>query len=337
MPVLQQPESSQRVAVFRALQLGDMLCAVPALRALRTALPRAHIALIGLPWAQTFVARYPRYIDAFIACPGLPGFPEQARELDRLPAFLARVQAQDFDLAIQLHGDGRLSNVITAWLGARLSVGFYRGDDWAPLDRGLPYPHDLSEVRRLLQLIQWLGAEAQDDALEFPVADTDRASLGTVAAANALTPGDYVCVHPGARGARRRWDATAFARIADALAGQGLRVVLTGSAEEAWLVRAVADAMSAPALNYAGATDLGALAALLAGARLLVCNDTGVSHLAAALRVPSVVLFSGSDARRWAPRDRRRHRPVLAAEPDALARAIAQALNLLKGGCADAA
>jgi ADP-heptose:LPS heptosyltransferase len=88
-----------------------------------------------------------------------------------------------------------------------------------------------------------------------------------------------------------------------------LRVVLTGSSGEAALTRAVADAMTAPALDLAGETDLGALGVLLRGARLLVCNDTGVSHVAAGLRVPSVVVFDRmSDREGWPPLDRVRHR-----------------------------
>ena len=70
----------RRIAVFRALQLGDLLCSVPALRALRTALPDAHMTLIGLPWAHAFAARYADLIDAFEAFPGARGFPEQPED-----------------------------------------------------------------------------------------------------------------------------------------------------------------------------------------------------------------------------------------------------------------
>jgi ornithine decarboxylase len=96
--------------------------------------------------------------------------------------------------------------------------------------------------------------------------------------------------------------------VARKLAGQGLRVVLTGTAAETDLTRAVAAELGDGCLDLAGRTDLGALAALLAGCRLLVCNDTGVSHLADALRAPSVVVSTGDNPARWAPVDGRLHR-----------------------------
>src|SRR5205814_9238221 len=77
----------KRMAVFRALQLGDLLCAVPALRALRAFAPQSHITLIGLPWAKDFVGRFKHYVDELLPFPGFPGFPEHEGSIEELLRF----------------------------------------------------------------------------------------------------------------------------------------------------------------------------------------------------------------------------------------------------------
>ena len=293
--------------------LGDLLCAIPLLRALRRGVPQAKITLVGLGWARELSARFAAYVDDFLELPGFPGLPEGRFDVAALPAFLADAQAREFDLVLQAHGSGEVTNALAALLGGRRTAGFYRPGTFCPdPELFVAYAENGPEPRRLLRLAEHLGVEAAGDELEFPFQDRDRAELEGLDEARTLRPGKYVCVHPGARLESRRWSAERFAAVADGIAERGFQVVLTGSEGEQDVVARVAAAMHRQAIDLSGRTTLGALAALLAGARLLVCNDTGVSHLAAALRVPSVVVFSASEPARWAPVDASRHRVVTA-------------------------
>lgn len=325
------PPAVRGLAVFRALQLGDMLCAIPALRALRAAFPEARISLVGLPWAAQLAGRFPRYIDDFIPFPGHPGLPEQPLQAALLPAFYAAARARRFDLAVQLHGSGQISNGVVAALGARTVAGYFPADgSQPPPGFFIPYPERGPEPLRLLGLARFLGAPVLDGRLEFPLTGPDEAELQASGLAAGLAPGAYICLHPGARHRDKCWPPRCFALVADSLAAEfGLSVVLTGSPQEADLTAAVARHMSSSAIDAAGPLAIGAMAALMSHARLLVCNDTGVSHIAAALRLPSVVIFSQADMERWSPLDRDRHHCLRDTEGKAVPAVLAAARRLL--------
>ncbi len=318
--------------VFRALHLGDMLCAVPALRSLRAALPATRITLVGLPWAEQFAARFPAYVDEFIAFPGDASFPEQAVRQHELADFHEVMRARRFDMAVQLHGSGTRSNDVVRGFGARAMAGFGSGaaHDGEYLH---PYPDSGAEPLRLLELVRQLGAPDRGIHLEFPITDSDERELGASGLGAQAVPGNYICIHPGARERDKCWAPERFAQVADTLATEtGMQVVLTGSAGEAALTAAVASHMRSRAIDAAGPVSIGAMATLMSRARLLISNDTGVSHIAAGLGLPSVVIFSKADIRRWAPLNDQRHRALWDPAGEKAHEVLAHARSLLAQG-----
>jgi ADP-heptose:LPS heptosyltransferase len=299
----------QTIAIVRALPgLGDFLCLVPALRALRQASPCAKVVLIGLPQVQSLVQRFDHYLQDLIEFPGFPGIPEVPFVPSRTARMVDRIRGMKFDWVLQLHGNGSCINHFVQLLGGKMSAGFFPLGQFCPHPNSFfPYPEQASEVWRSLKLMEFLGVPLKGDYLEFPLHETDWQNWKNLAARYCL-PENYVCLHPGASDDGKCWSPEKFAIVADALVEKGLSVVLTGTAAEGHLAQAVIEKMEYGAIDLAGQTDLGSMAALLKKSRLLVCNDTGVSHLAAALNVNSVVIFSNTDPQRWAPQDHLRHR-----------------------------
>lgn len=298
-------QSPRRVAVFRALQLGDVLCGVPALRSLRRGLPAAHISFVGLPWARGFADRFSHLVDDFIEFPGYPGLPERGWQFDAVAQFFAELRARDLDLAVQLHGSGGITNPLVADFGARLAAGFYQPGAPSPGWSFVPWERR-HEIHQLLAPMQRLGMPLCGDHLEFPITPHDEREFAALASRHALR-GPYVVVHGGSRMPSRRWPARRFSEVARALAERSYRIVLTGAAPEGEIAREIAARMGCASINLAGHTSLGSLAVLIREASLLVSNDTGVSHIAAALGTPSVIVACGSDVERWRPLDAEHH------------------------------
>ncbi|HEX7048452.1 MAG TPA: glycosyltransferase family 9 protein [Gammaproteobacteria bacterium] len=327
----------KKIAIFRALNLGDLLCAIPAVRALRARYPNANITLIGLPSMADLAQRFSKYFDSFASFPGVPGLPEQSFDPEAFVQFLQRERQEHYDLVLQMHGKGAITNSLVCMLGARRYAGYFDPGAFCPdATKFMPYPEGIPEVRRHLKLMQFLGIAPKGEAIEFPITPDECAQLDVLSARHGFGRQQYVCIHPGARDVRRWWAPDKFAQVADVLASRGNTVVFTGTADEHDGVQRVQEKMSRSSINLAGETDLGVLAALIGRARLLVSNDTGVSHLAAAMGTPSVVIFLTSDPARWAPLDRERHRIVHSDEPDDVGDVLFHVDRVLKAPFPDA-
>lgn len=264
--------------VLRALGLGDLLTAVPALRALRRGMPGARITLAAPPVLAP-LARATGAVDGVLPAHGLEA---------PLPP------AGPVDAAVNLHGRGPRSHQLLAALAPGRLLAFAcpggrhaGGPAWDPGEH---------EVARWCRLVAAYGFDADPADLDLPVP-----------AAASPAPGAVV-VHPGAAFPARRWPPERFAAVAAALRAGGERVVVTGDPGEAHLARRVVElAGLGRASDLSGRTPLPELAALVAGARLVVCGDTGVAHLATAYRTPSVLLFGPTPPGHWGPPDRAEH------------------------------
>jgi ADP-heptose:LPS heptosyltransferase len=323
----------KRIAIFRALKLGDLLCSVPAMRALRYAFPDAEITLIGLSWARAFVDRYTHLLDNFFEFPGHPAFPERDFNASAVPAFFEDVISRRFDLAVQLHGSGSIINTLMVMMGAQETAGFYLPGGYCPEpERYAIYPSHEPEIWRHLSLMAYLGIPLQGDHLEFPIYAEDRIEFQNIIHANGIIPSRYICIHPGASNCEKCWPVERFAAAADQFIQRGFQVVLTGSKAETGLTASVIAAMNHPAIDLAGKTDLGVLGALIDDAHLLLSNDTGVAHIAAALQTPSVILFTNSEHKRWSPLNKVLHRTIPHANAATAEDVVAETEPLLEKG-----
>lgn len=295
----------RRIAVLRANALGDLMFALPALDALRAAYPEAEIVLLGRAWHRDLLDGRPGPVDRTVVVPPFEGSltADQQRTLEEV---LDVVAEEGIDLALQLHGGGRNSNPVVSRLGACVTAGLATPDA-EPLDRQVPYVYYQHEVLRLLEVVALVGATPRHLEPVFAVTEDDRAEASSVVEDN----GPLVALHPGATDPRRRWPPDRFAAVGDALADAGAAVVVTGSAAEGDLVAAVVGAMRNPATGLAGRISIGGLAALLARSSVVVGNDTGPLHLAAAVGTATTGVFWCGNLVNAGPATRARHRPSI--------------------------
>lgn len=270
MEILREPDGRPELLALRALKLGDLLVAVPALRALRRSRPDHRLILAAPGWLAPIAELVPG-LDAHLPTPGLD---------DPLPLPPGRI-----DTAVNLHGRGPESRGCLEALEPAHRIG-HRAPGWS----GPDWVDDIHERSRWARMVSACGIPADPDDLAI-----DRPARPS------RCPGAIV-LHVGAFYGSREWPVDRFAASAAALSRAGRPLVFTGGPADRSRAEQAAELSGQPSSSVlAGALDLTDFAALVAEATLLVSADTGAAHLASAYGTPSVVIFGPAAPEHWGP------------------------------------
>jgi lipopolysaccharide heptosyltransferase II len=288
----------RRVLLVRLRSIGDTVLATPALHALRRFLPRAEIDILLEDWVA----------------PVLEGFPEVNRVITVERGNLAararvakELRGARYDVAFNLHG-GTTATILLRASGARHRVG-YRSYRYSRLyNHAAPPANQLwgkaatHSVEQQLALLGWTGVPVTDrPRTRLAVTPGASASIRERLRAEEIDEGAQVALfHTAAAFETKQWAPVNFARVAEALAARGLRVVAIAAAGEIETINALTKNSATPIAAF---TDLclPEVTALAARSSLFVGNDSGIAHMASAVGTPSVVIFGSSNVEHWRP------------------------------------
>lgn len=294
--------AARRVLAVRLDNLGDVLMTTPALAALAESAPGRALTLLASPGGAALAPHLPFVDDAIeFAAPWVKGDAAAGDDAE-LAALVERLRARRFDAAVVFTTctqSALPAALLCRMAGIPLRLAHARENpyalltDWQP-ERDAIAPGMRHEVARQLDLVGAVGCTTPDSNLRFAVGERDRADARAALRDGGLAPGErYVVVHVGASAPSRRYPAERFGQAADSIARlSGCTPVFTGGGDEVGLVEAARAQTSEWSISLAGALGLGALGALIEDAALVVANNTGPVHLAAAVGTPVVDLYA---------------------------------------------
>jgi len=294
----------KNILVLRYRFIGDTILTVPFLRNLRRAEPDARIAWVVAPGSDDVVRGIP-YVDELIYWDPVTIHADSRgthRTLAAKFAFFRELRRNRFDKVYVLKRS--LSSAIMAFLsGAPARVGFATEGRGFLLTRRVPYRHDRHEVENFLEVLRADDVPVNDDYLEAWLAPDEVRFAGEFLQERGVQPGEILIgIHPFAANQTRAWHEDNFIAVAKALQERSkVRIILFGGERDVEPARLFLERLSPAPVMAVGTTSLRQTMALLARCRLLVCNDSGIMHLGAALKIPLVAVFGPQSPVKFGP------------------------------------
>jgi lipopolysaccharide heptosyltransferase II len=295
-----QWRAARNILAIRLDNMGDVVMTSPALRAIKASGRQRRVTLLTSE-SGAAAARYIPEVDEVIRydAPWVKSV-WQVTSIGALRC-LSQITERGFDAAIifTVYSQSALPAATLAWLGGiPLRLAHSRENPYQLLTDWVSEPEPQSEirheVRRQLELVSSVGYSTPDERLSFRVdADECVQALAKLEQAGIDASRPFIIVHPGATAAARRYPALQFAAATKLIAAQtGHQIVVTGATEERQLVETVRLHGARGSVGLAGELTLGELGAAIEHAALLIANNTGPVHLAAALGTPVVDLYA---------------------------------------------
>lgn len=295
----------KRILVLRYRFIGDTILTVPFLRNLRYAHPDAWITWVVSPGTTEVVSGIP-YVDELLVWDPVTIHSDSGGThgtLARKWAFIRELRSRKFDTAYILKRSFG-SAVMALLSGARRRVGFATEGRSLLLTKSVPYRHDQHEVQNFLDVLRADGIPIVDDQLEAWLTPEEKQFADQFLHNAGLKPGELLIgIHPFAANPPRAWHLDNFIELAKRLSHQyQARIIFFGGPRDREALPAIRAGLEQhPALEALGSTTLRQTMALLSRCRLLVCNDSGIMHLAASLNVPLVALFGPQSPVKFGP------------------------------------
>lgn len=291
---------AKNVLCVRLDALGDVLLTTPAIRAVKESGADRRVTLLTSPAGAEAAALAPeidvvlRYSAPWMRTTGVRA--DRAADL----ALIETLRARRFDAAVifTCYSQSPLPAALLCYLAeiplraARCRENPYHLlTDWLSEDE--PQTLVRHEVRRQLDLAAAIGCRPSSERLSLAAPpQADREILRLLKACGVDCDRPWAAIHPGASAPSRRYPPEHFVEVADGLVEAGLQVVFTGTASESALIEGIRKEMQFPSHSLAGRLDLGRLAALFARTAIVISNNTGPAHVAAAAGAPVVDLYA---------------------------------------------
>lgn len=293
------PKSFKNILIIKPSSLGDIVLALPTLTALRKSFPDAKISWLIRPEFAPLLENHPHLTNIIIFDRRFLGKAwYDPRAFGSLIALIWRLRRTRFDLVLDLQGLFRTASL--AWLtGCKNRFGMTNARELAHIFYTHRIPQDMDSVHLVvyyLKIIQAAGASETQVRFVFPTNPAAVDSVNRILSSHGIGTDNYAVFVPGSVHRDKCWPIERFAALAEKISSQfGLSIIATGTASEKSVVETLKDLANVPIANFAGQTSLSELIALLKAAKLVVSNDTGPGHIAAALGVPMVMIFGPSN------------------------------------------